>query len=175
MWRWYKTINLTKKRKKNYIHFYQKVSSFSKCFAIHGNFLKNLALFFYCIKVWNRKKNQAFIHSFSNLLFSLCIFSPRNICNSYVNNDVGIFWKVLALFFLLYQVWKSSKSPSQNWMALYNLYHCASIRVIFAKFVPTKEIWYLSDCVTLVHAGQIQFKEGWKTNPFKIDVFKSLS
>ena len=67
------------------------------------------------------------------------------ICKQWCGN----FLKSSCIIFLLYQVWKSSKSPSQNWMALYNLYHCASIRVIFAKFVPTKEIWYLSDCVTL--------------------------
>ena len=101
-----------------------------------------------------RKLQQSFV-------FLMHFFTKKYmqfICKQWCGN----FLKSSCIIFLLYQVWKSSKSPSQNWMALYNLYHCASIRVIFAKFVPTKEIWYLSDCVTLEHIGQIQLKKGIK-------------
>ena len=71
-------------------------------------------------------------------------------CNSNVNNDQRIFSKILAFFYctlIYFEIWQG---PTLNGIVQY----CASIRVIFAKFVPTtKEIWFLSDCATIVHSG----------------------
>ena len=126
-----------------------------------GNFLKNYCNFSIISNLKPKEKLSFFPQLYQSFVFLMHFFSKKYMqfkCKQWCGN----FLKSSCIIFLLYQVWKSSKNPSQNWMALYNLYHCASIRVIFAKFVPTKEIWYLSDCVTLEYTGQIQFTEGWK-------------